>query len=149
MQDAAVDSGAYAFATLAVNPVGGLMVAIPYAVLRLGYPAWVTVVAGVPLAYVQVVAVDLGWTWLDRIGAWNRFLERRRSPRVERLIAARGGFWITLICTPLLGPWLVMAFMRYAQVPQRRVALPILLGLCASASTLALLCAFVPRLFNR
>ena len=144
-----VDSGAYVFATLAVNPVGGLMVAIPYAVLRLGYPAWITVLAGVPLAYVQVIVVDLGWTSLGRIGAWTRFLERRRSPRVERLIAARGGFWITLVCTPLLGPWLVMAFMRYAQVPQRRVALPILLGLGASATVLALLCVFVPRFFDR
>ena len=144
-----VDSGAYVFTTLAVNPIGGLVVAIPYAILRLGYPAWLVVVTGVPLAYVQVVAVDVGWTWLGRIGAWHRFLERRRSPRVERLIAARGGFWITLICTPLLGPWLVMAFMRYAQVPQRRVALPILLGLGLSATVTALLCVFVPRLFNR
>ncbi len=144
-----VDSGAYVFATLAVNPVGGLVVAIPYAVLRLGYPAWLTVIAGVPLAYVQVIAVDLGWTWLGRIASWHRFLERRRSPRVERLIAARGGFWITLICTPLIGPWLVMAFMRYAQVPQRRVALPILLGLGLSATVTALLCVFVPRVFAR
>jgi hypothetical protein len=144
-----VSTGAYVFATLAVNPIGGLLVAIPYAILRLGYPAWLTVIAGVPLAYVQVVVVDLAWTSLGRIAAWHRFLERRRSPRVERLIASRGGFWITLVCTPLIGPWLVMAFMRYSQVPQRKVALPIVLGLCASATSIALACVFVPRLFDR
>ena len=144
-----IDSGAYVFVTLAVNPLGGLLVAIPYAVLRLGYPAWLAVILGIPLAYVQVIAVDLGYSSLARIAAWHRFLERRRSPRVERLIAARGGFWLTLLCTPLLGPWLVMAFMSYAQVPQRRVALPILLGLSVSATSVGLLCVFVPRLFAR
>jgi hypothetical protein len=141
--------GDYAFATLAANPFGGLVVAIPFAVFKLGYPAWLAAVAGIPLAYLQVIAVDLGWTQLSRIGAFRRFLDRRRSPRVERLIAARGGFWITFVCTPLLGPWVVMAFMRYAQVPQRRVAAPILLGLSGGALALALACALAPRLFTR
>ena len=75
--------------------------------------------------------------------------ERRRSPRVERLVAARGGFWLTLVLAPLIGPWLVMAFMRYAQVPQRRVALPILLGILGSASFVALACVFFPKLLGR
>jgi hypothetical protein len=141
--------GTWAFVTLAINPVGGLLVAIPFAILRLGYPPWLTVIAGAPLAYVQVLVVDLGWTYLARISAWHRFLERRRSPRVERLVAAGGRFWLTLVLAPLLGPWLVMAFMRYAQVPQRRVAAPILLGLLGVATGIALLCVFVPRLFDR
>lgn len=138
--------GDYAFVTLAVNPIGGLLVAIPFAVFKLGYPAWLAVIAGTPLAYVQVLAVDLGWTWLARIPGWHRFLERRRSPRVERLVAAGGRFWITLVLAPLLGPWLVMAFMRYAQVPQRKVALPILLGLSVIATAIGLACALAPGL---
>jgi hypothetical protein len=143
-----MQAGDYAFVTLAINPIGGLLVAIPFAVFKLSYPAWLAVIAGIPLAYVQVLGVDLGWTWLARIPGWHRFLERRRSARVERLVASGGGFWLTLVLAPLLGPWLVMAFMRYAQVPQRRVALPILLGLSAGASAVGLVCAFAPRLLE-
>ncbi|MFT3843223.1 MAG: hypothetical protein QM723_39935 [Myxococcaceae bacterium] len=127
------------FALLAANPVGGLLVAVPYALVRLDFPAWATVLAGAPLAYLQVVAVDLGWGLFDRFPAWRRLLEKRRSPRVERLLQSRGGFWITFVAAPLIGPWLVMAFMRYAQVPQRRVAAPILLSLLATAAVVAAL----------
>jgi hypothetical protein len=137
----ALSAGSFAFVTLAINPLGGLLVAIPFAVFKLGWPAWLAVVAGTPLAYVQVLAVDLGWSQLTRIGGFYRFLDRRRSPRIERLTASRGNFWLTLICAPMIGPWLVMAFMRYAQVPQRRVALPILLGI------LVIACTFLPMLF--
>lgn len=142
-------AGDLAFVTLAVNPVGGLLVAIPFATFQLGYPGWLSVVAGVPLAYVQVAVLDLLWAQLARIPAWHRFLERRRSPRIERLTASRGNFWLTLLLAPLIGPWLVMAFMRYAQVPQRRVALPILLGLGWSAAGIAAACALVPWVFRR
>ncbi len=141
--------GDVAFAALAVNPIGGLLVAIPFAIFKLGYPAWVSVAAGVPLAYVQVLAIDGAWSVLVRIEAWHRFLERRRSPRVERLLASPGRFWATLVLSPLIGPWLVMAFMRYAKVPHRRVALPLFLGLACSAIVIAALCTFAPRLFHR
>ena len=141
--------GDWAFITLSINPIGGLLVSIPFAVFQLGYPAWLAALAGTPLAYVQVLAVDLGWTFLARIPAWHRFLERRRSPRVERLLSARGGFWLTFATAPLLGPWLVMAFMRYAQVPQRRVAAPILLGIGCGAAGVACVCAWAPRLIGR
>ena len=104
--------------------------------------AELAVAAGTPLAYVQVLAVDLGWTWLARIPGWHRFLQRRRSVRVERLVAGGGSFWLTLLLAPLIGPWLVMAFMRYAQVPQRRVALPILIGIAMVATAIGLTCAF-------
>jgi hypothetical protein len=117
--------------------------------LQLAYPAWLAVVAGVPLAYVQVAVVDLAWTQLARIPAWHRFLERRRSPRIERLTASGGNFWLTLLIAPMVGPWLVMAFMRYAQVPQRRVALPILLGLILVAAGIAVACALIPSVFRR
>jgi hypothetical protein len=138
-----------AFIVLAANPFGGLLVAIPFAIFTLLWPAWLVVLTGVPLAYLQVVVVDVGWESLARIGGWQRFLERRRSPRVERLVASGGGFWITFFATPLIGPWLVMAFMRYAQVRQRRVALPIVLALSCSAVVIASLCVMVPQLFAR
>ena len=137
-------SGALAFATLAINPVGGLLLAIPFAVLHLHYPSWLTVLTGVPLAYVQVLVVDMAWSALIRLPSWNAFLERRRSPRAERLMAAQGGFWITFAASPFLGPWLVMAFMRYAHVPQRRVALPILLALTCTAAAVCTVCATAP-----
>ena len=125
------------FALLAANPFGGLLVAVPFALLRVGMPPWLAVIAGAPLAYLQVVVVDLGWSVFDRFPAWRRLLERRRSARVERLLSSRGGFWITFVAAPLIGPWLVMAFMRYAQVPQRKVAAPILLSLMATAAVVA------------
>lgn len=141
--------GDWAFVALAVNPVGGILVAIPFGVFELGYPPWLAALASIPLAYVQVLVIDLGWTALVRWGAWNRLLARLRSRRVERLMAAGGSFWTTLLFTPLLGPWVVMAFMRYAQVPQRRVAAPIVLGIAAAASATAILCLVAPTLLGR
>jgi hypothetical protein len=38
-----------------------------------------------------------------------------------------------------------MAFMRYAHVPQRHVALPILLGLTCVAVAIAVACVVVPE----
>jgi len=136
-----------AFALLAANPLGGLLVAIPFAVLKLHYPGWLAIVAGAPLAYLQVAVVDAGWSLLDGVPGWRRLLERRRSPRVARLVDSRGAFWITFFATPILGPWLVMAFMRYAQVGQRRVALPILASLACTATAIAGACALVPHVF--
>jgi len=53
---------------------------------------------------------------LARIPGWQRFLERQRSPRGRAARRLPRRVWITFVATPLLGPWLVMAFMRYAQV---------------------------------
>ena len=50
------------------------MIAIPFGVFKLHYPGWLTVVAGVPFAYVQVIAIDLAWSWLSRLGWFNRLL---------------------------------------------------------------------------
>jgi hypothetical protein len=143
-----MSSGDLTFALLAANPVGGLLVAVPYGMLRLHYPIWLTLVLGTPLAYLQVLAIDALWTLLARIPRWQRFLERRRSPRIERLVASGGGFWITFCATPFVGPWLVMSFMRWAGVPQRRVALPILMALLATAAALAVASA-VPGALSR
>jgi hypothetical protein len=144
-----MSGGDLAFIALAANPVGGLLVAIPVAVFQLHYPAWIAALAGVPLAYLQVIAVDLAWSFLRQAAWWRNMLERRRSPRVERLLASRGGFWITFVAAPLIGPWLVMAFMRYACVPQRRVALPIVLALLCTAVSLAIACTVIPGVFSQ
>jgi hypothetical protein len=138
-----------AFAALAANPLGGLLVAVPFAILKLHYPPWVAAAVGTPLAYLQVFVVDLGFGLLAKIPCWLPFLERRRSARIQRLVASRGAFWVTFLATPFLGPWLVMAFMRYSQVPQRRVALPIFLALATTATVVAALAAFVPRVFGQ
>jgi len=136
------------FALLAANPFGGLLIAVPFSVLELHYPAWLAIALGAALAYLQVPAIDLAWTTLSRIPWFCRFLERRRSPRVERLLAARGAFWVTFLATPFLGPWVVMAFMRYAHVRQRRVALPILSALACTAGVVAALSELAPRAFG-
>jgi hypothetical protein len=138
-----------AFAALAANPFGGLLVAVPFGILKLHYRPWVAAGIGTPLAYLQVFVVDLGFGLLAKIPCWLPFLERRRSPRIQRLVASRGAFWLTFVATPFLGPWLVMAFMRYGNVPQRRVALPILLALAATATVVATLATFVPRAFGQ
>jgi hypothetical protein len=140
-----VSGGDLAFIVLATNPFGGLLFAIPLALFTLQYPVWLAVAAGVPLAYLQVVAVDVGWASLNQWPWWRRQLERRRSARLERLMASGGAFWPVVVLAPLLGPWVVMACMRYAQVPQRHVALPILLGLTWNASAIAAACVFVPE----
>ena len=140
--------GGLSFVLLAVNPFGGLLVAIPYAILKLHYPAWVATFVGTPLAYVQVAVVDLAWSVLGRWPAWDRFVLARRSKRIERIVASGGSFWVTFLATPFVGPWLVMAFMRYAQVRQGRIAAPILCALFCTAAVLAAVCDLVPRAFD-
>lgn len=136
-----------AFVLLAINPIGGLLAAIPFALLKLDYAPWAVVVAGVPLSYLQVVVVDAGWTQFERWAWWRRLIERSRGKWAQRLIASRGSFWITYLATPFLGPWLVMALMRWAGVAQRVVAVPILLSLITTSVIIAGLCVFIPTLF--
>ena len=139
-----MQSGDWAFVVLSINPFGGLLVSIPLGYFHLHYPAWICFAAGVPLAYVQVVVVDGAWSFLDARPWWRRMLEKRRSARIEKLVQGGAAFWPTLVIAPLVGPWLVMAFMRYAQIPQRRVALPILLGLGWGAALIIAVCIFLP-----
>ena len=139
-------AGYLGFALLSINPIGGLLASIPYATFVLHVPPFWAALIGLPLAYVQVVAVDVLWSSLQRIGAWQRLLERRRSPRLQQLATTNGGFWATVVFSPFLGPWLVMAAMRFAHVPHRRVALPLALGLAWNGMGIAFLCEFAPRL---
>jgi hypothetical protein len=140
--------GDLAFVAMSINPIGGLAISIPFAIFELGYRPWLALLVGLPFAYVQVIVIDLSWSFLARWPWWHRWIEKRRSPRLQRIVDSRGGFWITLLFAPLVGPWLVMALMRYAGVPQRRVALPIFLGLAWSSSLLTAACVWVPRWFS-
>ena len=142
-----MNPGDFAFYAMAVSPLGGLLVAIPFATLELHYSIWRAVGLGVPLAYAQVIVIDLAWSLIARWPAFERFVSHQRSARVERLLAARGGFWVTFFATPFVGPWLVMAIMRYAQVRQRRVMLPILAALTVVALLIAIACVVVPAWF--
>ena len=142
-------SGFLAFALLAANPIGGLLVAIPFAMLSLDFSPWLTVGTGVPLAYIQVVVIDLSWTRLERLGWWRRILQKSRGKWADRLVQSRGAFWITFIATPIIGPWLVMALMRWIGVPQRQIALALVSSMVTLASVIAGLCAFVPAVFAK
>jgi hypothetical protein len=138
-------SGELAFVAMALNPIGGLAIAIPFAVFELGYSPWIALVAGLPLAYVQVIVVDLSFDLLLRWPWWRRWIERPKGPRIRKIVDSRGGFWVTAIFSPLVGAWLVMALMRYAGVPHRRVALPLFVGLVWTAGLVTAACAWLPR----
>jgi len=141
---------AYAgFVALAVNPFGGLLIAIPYAKAVLDVSPWCAALFGWPLAYVQVLFVDVLWKTLSRIGWWQRLIERRRTPRLERIASSRYMFWMLVLFAAFLGPWLVMAVMRYAKVPHRRIAVPIALSLGWNAMGIAFLSVYAPRLLLR
>ena len=141
--------GSLSYVALAINPLGGLPIAIPFAMFALHYPGWLVFVIGVPCNYVQVYAVDAGWNRLNQWARFRRMFEGARSPRIERLVASRGAFWPTAALAPLVGPWVVMAFMRYANVPQRKVAAPILLGIVVQAIVLAAICTYAPALLKK
>ena len=139
-------AGYAGFVLLAVNPFGGLLFAIPYAQTVLHCSPWIAALIGWPLAYVQVAAVDLAWSSLTRWGWWERLIARRRTPRLERMAASTHMFWLVLLFGTILGPWLVMAVMRYAKVPQRRIAVPMALSIGWNAAAIACAAAYAPRL---
>ena len=145
----ALENSDLLFALLSYNPFGGLLISIPFAVFKLKYPVMLALVAGVPCAYMQVPTVDVFWNQLNRWDRFRRFVESKRSPRIQKMMESKGAFWPILIFSPLVGPWLVMAFMRYANVPQRRVAAPLFLGLTWVGVLIAGACVFLPQLVQK
>jgi hypothetical protein len=141
-------SGFIAYALMAANPIGGLLIAIPFAMLSQGFSAWLVVATGVPFAYLQVLVIDLGWSRLERLAFTQRLLARVRGKWADRLVQSRGAFWVTFVATPMMGPWAVMALMRVVGVPQRRIALALVSSMTTLAVTLAALCTFVPAVFE-
>jgi hypothetical protein len=136
------------FALLTVSPLGGMVAAIPLGLLAFGLPVWLVALLGVALTYLQVVAVDVAWSALCRRAWWRGMLARRRAAWLERLLGSPGAFWPTVALTPLVGCWVVMGLARYAGVPQRQVAAPILLGLCLLAAVMCSACLLLPHLFG-
>jgi hypothetical protein len=141
---------AYAgFVLLSINPFGGLLFSIPYAQNVLHVSPWLAALAGWPLAYVQVALVDLFWDALSRLAWFERAVHKRRTPRLDRAASSKHMFWFILAFGAFCGPWLVMAVMRYANVPQRRIALPMALCLGWNAAAIALVAVHAPRLLAR
>ncbi len=141
---------AYAgFVALAVNPFGGLLLAIPYAKAVLDLSPWWAALIGWPLAYVQVLFVDVLWDTLCRIPWWKGFVDRKRTPRLERMTSSAYMFWLVLAFGSFFGPWLVMAVMRYARVPQRRIAVPMALSIAWNAVGIALVSMYAPHLLPK
>lgn len=141
-------TGDWFYVGQSINPIAGLLVSVPWAMLKMHYPLWLVLVSGPPLAYIQVIVADWSWSYLRRIRYVRNILEKQRSPRVEKLFASGGQFIAVFIATPLVGPWLVMLVMRYANVSQRQVMMPIMLALLFVSATLGILCLVVPRLFR-
>ncbi|MBI2569011.1 MAG: hypothetical protein HYV63_18490 [Candidatus Schekmanbacteria bacterium] len=135
-----------AFLFAGLNPLGGMFIAIPLAIYTLHYPAWLAVVLAVPLAYAQVVFVDLGWSRLSRWSWFVRYVESRRSPALERRLCSRWSrLWIAIV-GPWMGPWLVMAICRYARLRQREIAPALLAGITYMAVLTALVSWYAPNL---
>jgi hypothetical protein len=132
-----------------LNPFGGLFVGIPLAMFKLGWPPWLAVICTVPLAYGQVVAVDVLWERLLAWPWWVRQIETRRSPKLVALMERKDAkVWIALFGL-WVGPWLVAALSRYSGQPVRRVAVPILLSITYVAIGTAFVCLYAPGLLPK
>jgi len=134
------------FVVLAINPFGGLIFAIPYANAVMDLSPWFAAVIGWPLAYTQVVVVDVFWVGLDRWEWFHGLVERKRTPRLERMASSRYMFWLIAAFGGIIGPWLVMAVMRWARVPHRRIAVPLSISLGWNAALIAFVTVCAPRL---
>lgn len=141
--------GLLSFIGLSLSPVPGIIASIPLAVLKLDYPPWIVPLAAMPLSFVQVLVVNFLWDQLQRLPLVQNTIEKKRSARIDELIATGGSFWPVFVTTPLVGPSLVMMFMRYAHIPLRRVALPMAASLMTLAIVITALCVYVPGWFAK
>jgi hypothetical protein len=142
-----VSAGDWIYIGQSINPIAGLLVSVPWAILKMHYPLWIVLLSAPPLAYVQVVVADLLGSQLQRLRYVQKLLEKR-SPRVDKLLKSGGAFLPVMLATPFVGGWVVMLVMRYAKVPQKRVVAPILLSLVLLTVVLSVLCIAVPNLFR-
>jgi len=136
------------FVLTAINPWGGMFVAMPIALFKLDWPAWLAVIIGIPLGYVQVVVVDVLWERLMRWPWWVQMLEKRRSERLTNLLARDDAkLWLGVFGV-WMGPWLVAAFARFSGHEVRRVALPLLFGISYVTIGVAVACKLAPDLLK-
>lgn len=136
------------FVLTAINPWGGVFVAMPIALFKLDWPAWFAVLVAIPLGYVQVVVVDVLWERLMRWPRWSEMLAKRRSERLTNLLARDDAkLWLAIFGV-WFGPWLVAAFARFAGHAVRRVALPLLFGISYITVGTAIVCKLAPELLK-
>lgn len=139
-----------AFLLTAFSPIGGMTAAVPLAILAFGFHGWSAAAVGVVAAWTQALVVDVAWRSLERRGWWQRWIARQRAGWAgRRLRFADRLFWPVLLLTPLIGSWVVMALVRLMGVPQRRIALPMVLSLSLLGVALVLLCEHAPQLMMR
>ena len=108
----------------------------------------VLLVLSVPLAYAQVIVVDVLW---ERLIAWPWFremIEKRRSEKLTNLLARDDAKVWLAIAGPWAGPWFVTAVARFAGHSVGRVALPLLFGLTYIAIGTAAVCKLAPELLK-
>jgi hypothetical protein len=137
------------FVIACVNPFGGMFVAMPLALFKLEWPAWFACVLGIPLGYVQVIVVDLLWERLQAWPWWMQVIEKRRSPKLNELLAREDAkLWLAIFGV-WAGPWLVAAITRYSGHAVKRVALPLLFGISYVTVGTALVCLYAPNLLPK
>ncbi|MFT3926236.1 MAG: hypothetical protein QM778_27065 [Myxococcales bacterium] len=133
------------FILSALNPFGGAFLAIPLAIFKLGWSPWFVWFITIPLIYAQVIVVDLLW---DRLLAWPRaarFLEQRKSEKLERILGSKhSGLWLSVFGV-WAGCWLVMAAARFAGYRQSKVAFPLLFGISYLVAIAVLICLYAPE----
>ncbi|MDB4987923.1 MAG: hypothetical protein JWN04_3101 [Myxococcaceae bacterium] len=136
------------FVLAGLNPFAGLFMAVPFAIFKMEWPPWLAVVTAVPLAFAQVIVVDVLW---ERLIAWPWFrgvIEKRRNEKMTNLLARDDAkLWLSILGV-WAGPWLVTAFARFAGHSVGRVALPMLFGLTYIAVGTAAVCKLAPQLFE-
>ena len=118
------------------------------AIFKMQWPPWLAVVLSVPLAYAQVIVVDVLW---ERLIAWPWFremIEKRRSEKLTNLLARDDAKVWLAIAGPWAGPWFVTAVARFAGHSVGRVALPLLFGLTYIAIGTAAVCKLAPELLK-
>jgi hypothetical protein len=136
------------FVINAINPWGGMFVAMPIAIYKLDWPAWFACLLGIPLGFVQVIVVDRMWERSLRWPFWVRLLEKRRSERLTNWLARDDAkLWLALFGV-WFGPWLVTAFARFSGHQVGRVALPLLFGITYVAIATAAVCKIAPEMLK-
>jgi hypothetical protein len=138
-----------AFVLACLNPFGGMFVAIPLALFKLDWPAWLAIALSVPLVYVQVIVVDLLWERLLTWPWWLGVIEKRQSPKLSALLSRDdAALWLALLGV-WAGPWLVTALARYSGHTVKRVALPLLFGITYVSVGTTLACMYAPSLLPK
>jgi hypothetical protein len=136
------------FVLACINPFGGMFVSMPIALYKLEWPPWFACALGIPLAYVQVVVVDVLWERLMAWPWWVRLIEKRKSEKLTDLLARDNAKIYLAIFGVWAGPWLVMAVARFAGHTRGRVALPLLFGITYVTIGVAAVYKLAPQLLD-